>query len=190
MRSVHLRSHARSVARLGGALAVLALTAACSSGGSVSSGGASSTAATAAAASGSAGTPAGGATVVTTKSSGLGTILVDGTGRTLYLWLGDSPNTSACTSSCAKYWPPLTTTSAATAGGKVDAGQLGTTKRSGGSEQVTYAGHPLYYYVGDKAPGDTAGEGSDGFGAKWWAVAPDGSPVEKSGTASSSGYGY
>ncbi|MGO9886826.1 MAG: hypothetical protein ACLP0L_02755 [Solirubrobacteraceae bacterium] len=91
---------------------------------------------------------------------------------------------------CAKAWPPLLTKGNPTAGSGVDASDLGTTTRSDGTEQVTYKGHPLYYFVADTSAGSTKGEGSDGFGAKWWLVAPSGSEITAgaaSATTSSGG---
>ena len=81
--------------------------------------------------------------------SNLGTFLVDGSGRTLYLFEADKMNTSNCYSSCASLWPPLTTTSTVKAGTSVTASALGTTQRKDGTTEVTYHGHPLYYYAGD-----------------------------------------
>ncbi|HEX4289718.1 MAG TPA: hypothetical protein VH021_12425 [Trebonia sp.] len=87
---------------------------------------------------------------------------------------------SACTGACAGAWPPVTTTGTATASGSAKASDLGTITRSDGSKQVTYDGHPLYYFSGDSGAGTASGQGSDGFGAKWWLVAPTGSDVTAS----------
>jgi predicted lipoprotein with Yx(FWY)xxD motif len=117
-------------------------------------------------------------------------VLTDGSGRAVYLWVKDSGGMSACTGACAGAWPPVTTTGTATASGSAKASDLGTITRSDGSKQVTYDGHPLYYFSGDSGPGMATGQGSDGFGAKWWLVAPTGSDVTASVsslTASSSG---
>ncbi len=118
------------------------------------------------------------ASVVGTTTSSLGTFLVDAKGRALYLWDADHGSKSTCNGACATDWPPLTTTGAPKASGKAKASLLGTTNRSDGSREVTYAGHPLYYYVGDTAPGQTTGEGSDGFGSPWWVVTPAGKAIE------------
>ena len=118
------------------------------------------------------------ASVVGTTTSSLGTFLVDAKGRALYLWDADHGSKSTCNGACATDWPPLTTTGAPKASGKVKASLLGTTKRSDGSREVTYAGHPLYYYVGDTAPGQTTGEGSDGFGSPWWVVSAVGKAIQ------------
>ena len=85
---------------------------------------------------------------------------------------------STCSGACAQAWPPLTTSGTPKAGGKVKASLLGTTTRSDGSREVTYAGHPLYYFEGDSAPGQTTGQGSDGFGAPWWVVSPAGKAIQ------------
>jgi predicted lipoprotein with Yx(FWY)xxD motif len=118
------------------------------------------------------------ASVVGTTTSSLGTFLVDAKGRALYLWDADHGSKSTCNGACATDWPPLTTTDTPKASGKAKASLLGTTKRSDGSREVTYAGHPLYYYAGDTGPGQTSGEGSDGFGSPWWVVTPAGKAIQ------------
>jgi predicted lipoprotein with Yx(FWY)xxD motif len=105
-------------------------------------------------------------------------MLADAEGRTLYLWEADQGEQSACDGPCAEAWPPLTTDGKPAAGEGVDASLLGTSKRADGTLGVTYAGHPLYYFSGDQAAGETNGKGSDGFGAKWWPVAPDGAAID------------
>ena len=129
---------------------------------------------------GAAGAPSGStaASVVSTKTSSLGTFLVDGQGRTLYLWDADHGPKSTCTAACAQAWPPLTTTGTPKASGAVKSSLLGTAMRADGSREVTYAGHPLYTYAGDTQPGQTAGEGSDSFGAPWWTVTTAGSALQ------------
>jgi len=118
------------------------------------------------------------ASVVSTKTSSLGTFLVDGQGRTLYLWDADHGPRSTCTAACAQAWPPLTTTGAPKASGAVKSSLLGTATRADGSREVTYAGHPLYTYAGDTRPGQTTGEGSDSFGAPWWTVTTAGRALQ------------
>jgi predicted lipoprotein with Yx(FWY)xxD motif len=118
--------------------------------------------------------PTGAASVVDLKKTSLGTFLVYAKGRTLYLWEADSRSMSTCSGACAQAWPPLTTKGAPKAGGGVKASLLGTTTRADGSREVTYGGHPLYYFSGDTAPGQTAGQGNPGFGAPWWVVTPAG----------------
>jgi predicted lipoprotein with Yx(FWY)xxD motif len=119
---------------------------------------------------------------VAVKHTGLGTILVDSSGRTLYLFEKDKGDKSACSGACASAWPPLTTTAKPTTATGVTASLLGTTKRSDGKTEVTYHGHPLYTYVGDGAPGQTSGEGLNQFGAEWYVLSPQGNKVEKSGS--------
>src|SRR3954465_11668227 len=109
-----------------------------------------------------------------------GTYLTDGSGRALYLWVADRDGKSSCTGSCAEAWPPLPAKSAPAGSVGVRAAKVGTITRSDGAKQVAYNGHPLYYYAGDGSPGQTAGQGSDGFGAKWWMVAPAGAAITHS----------
>jgi predicted lipoprotein with Yx(FWY)xxD motif len=101
----------------------------------------------------------------------------------VYLWVKDTGDASACTGACAGAWPPVTATGTVTASGSAKASDLGTITRSDGTKQVTYDGHPLYYFSGDSGPGTASGQGSDGFGAKWWLVAPSGSDVTASVTS-------
>ena len=118
------------------------------------------------------------ASVVGTKTGSLGTFLVDGKGRALYLWEADHGSRSACSGACAQAWPPLTVTGTPKASGAVKGSLLGTTKRADGSREVTYAGHPLYLFAGDRRAGQTTGEGSNGFGAPWWVVTPAGKALQ------------
>jgi predicted lipoprotein with Yx(FWY)xxD motif len=115
---------------------------------------------------------------ISAKSSSLGTFLVDAKGQTLYLWDADHGATSTCNGACAQDWPPLTTKGTPKAGAGVKASLLGTTKRADGTQEVTYAGHPLYTYAGDTAPGQTTGQGSAAFGAPWWVVTPAGKAIQ------------
>jgi hypothetical protein len=92
-------------------------------------------------------------------------------------------NMSDCSGACAAAWPPVPATGQLTATGGAKASDLGTITRSDGTKQVTYDGHPLYYFVGDSGPGKTAGQGSDAFGAKWWLVAPSGADITGTDTA-------
>ncbi|MFF2410444.1 hypothetical protein [Streptomyces sp. NPDC058092] len=122
---------------------------------------------------------------VASASGPLGTILVDGTGRTLYLWVADTTSKSNCSGECAREWPPLTVSGEPVAGKGVKAGLLGTTKRGDGSREVTYNGHPLYYFAGDRKAGDTNGQGVNDSGAKWYVLDTSGNKVmggAKSGT--------
>jgi predicted lipoprotein with Yx(FWY)xxD motif len=110
---------------------------------------------------------------------GLGRMLVDGSGRSLYLFKADKTTQSTCSGGCAQVWPPVTDAASVKAGPGVEAKLVGTSKRADGTMQVTYAGHPLYLYAGDGAAGQVNGQGIDGFGALWWAVAPDGAAITK-----------
>jgi predicted lipoprotein with Yx(FWY)xxD motif len=164
------------VAGVGGALASAVVVAACSS--AASSGtGAAAPASPAGGSPSSAGASSPGGTVITTAASSAGTVLANGSGRAVYLWAKDTGDMSTCNGACAGAWPPVTTTATATAAGGAKASDIGTITRSDGTKQVTYDGHPLYYYAGDSGPGTATGQGSDAFGAKWWLVAPTGSDV-------------
>lgn len=170
------RTSRRHAARLTGLLGVALIVAACGSSSS------SSTSTTRPAAGSSASTtpssaPAGGVAIGTAKGPGGMTYLTGASGRALYLWVADSNGRSACSGACAKAWPPLLTTAAPTAAGGVMAGDLGTITRSDGTRQVTYGGHPLYYFIADTGAGTIRGQGSDSFGAKWWLVAPSGTAI-------------
>jgi predicted lipoprotein with Yx(FWY)xxD motif len=121
--------------------------------------------------------PAARTAVVSARSGPLGTFLVDDKGRSLYLWVADKGSRSMCEGGCAQAWPPLQTTGKPAAGHGVDASLLGTTTRSDGTREVTYAGHPLYLYAGDSQPGQLNGQGSNGFGALWWVVSPKGAAI-------------
>jgi len=115
------------------------------------------------------------ATTVNVATSPLGQILIDAEGRTLYLFMKDTANTSTCTGGCAQTWPALLVTGAPTGGLGVEASKLGTTSRTDGGTQVTYNGHPLYHFASDSAPGDTKGQG---VGGNWFVVSPQGEPIQ------------
>src|SRR5947209_1818488 len=120
------------------------------------------------------------ATVSVATNTALGKILVDGSGRTLYLFEADKGTASTCYDACATLWPPLLTTAAPTAGTGAQAGLLGTTTRKDGGTEVTYHGHPLYYWAGDKKPGDVTGQGLDNYGGAWYVVDAGGNKVDNS----------
>ena len=122
-------------------------------------------------------TPNGHPAAVGVANTGLGNVLVDRQGRTLYLFGRDTGNTSACMSSCATNWPPLHVGRNPAIGSGAKAADVGTTSRPDGMSQLTYNGHPLYTFVNDKKPGDTNGEGVKAFGGSWFAVSPSGSKV-------------
>ena len=136
--------------------------------------------------------------------TGLGRVLVDGRGHTLYLFKKDTRTKSNCSGVCATYWPALTTSSKPLAVAGAKASLLGTIRRADGHLQVTYNHHPLYTFFQDTKKGQTKGEGLDDFGAEWYAVSPAGATVEHSSAStaqsgsssmggnpsSGAGYGY
>ena len=136
------------------------------------------------------GTPASGpatATVIESHAGSAGSFLTNASGRAVYLWAADSMNKSTCSGACAGAWPPVTATGKVTAADGAKAADLGTITRSDGSKQVTYDGQPLYYFAGDSGAGQTNGQGSDSFGAKWWLVAPAGAKITVADAAASAG---
>ncbi len=120
---------------------------------------------------------ASGTTIAVASNAKLGQILVDGAGKTLYLFVADSGSSSTCYTSCAQLWPPVLTSGPPQAGTGTTASLLGTTTRTDGKTEVTYGGHPLYYFVSDKQAGDATGQGVNSFGALWWVVSPSGAAV-------------
>jgi predicted lipoprotein with Yx(FWY)xxD motif len=124
-------------------------------------------------------TNAAGPAHVMTAQNPLGTILTDDRGRALYLFVADTGTTSTCAGECAKGWPPLTTKGAPVAGSGVNAAMLSTTSRTDGTTQLTYNGHPLYYYDDDKGPGTTKGQGETSYGANWYVLTPAGVKIDK-----------
>lgn len=120
------------------------------------------------------GESSGSGAVSTGSASGVGTVLVDSNGMTLYYFEKDKGGKSACYGECASAWPPLTTTGSPKAMGGAESSKLGTTKRSDGTTQVTYAGWPLYTYQGDSQPGEDNGTDSKAFGATWYPLHPSG----------------
>src|SRR3989442_4623680 len=124
------------------------------------------------------GTGTGGAQVAVAKSP-LGRILVDSKGITVYDFVRDKGTTSTCYGACAALWPPLMTKGKPVAGLGVRASLLGTTKRKDGKLEVTYNGHPLYYFVTDRKPGQTTGQGVNQFGAPWWVLSATGKEIHR-----------
>jgi predicted lipoprotein with Yx(FWY)xxD motif len=116
---------------------------------------------------------------VSLRKTTLGLILVNSRGHTLYLFAKDRNGKSACSGTCARFWPPLLSPGKLTGGSGVRPSLLGTTNRSNGSRQVTYNKHPLYTYALDKRPGQTKGERLSAFGARWYAVSAKGKAVVK-----------
>jgi predicted lipoprotein with Yx(FWY)xxD motif len=118
---------------------------------------------------------------VSSKPGKLGTILAAGPKKlTVYLFEGDKGAGSSCTGSCAAVWPPVTTAGNASAAGSAISADLGTIARSDGTKQVTYKGHPLYYFAKDGDSGDAYGQAISSFGADWYVVSPSGSKVDRS----------
>ena len=156
---------------LGAAAAVLA---ACSSSGTSSSGSATSSPAAA---------TTGG---LKTAKIGSATVLTNAKGFTLYSFAPDTPTKSNCNGACAKFWPPVK--GALSASGVK--GTFGTIKRSDGSIQASFDGHPLYTYVGDKAPGQAKGNGLNLSGGVWHEVTTSGSAPASSSSSGSGGGGY
>jgi predicted lipoprotein with Yx(FWY)xxD motif len=122
-------------------------------------------------------------------STGLGDVLVNRQGHTLYLFARDSGTTSACTGACAVNWPPLRVQGTPVVGSGATSSDVAKTTRPDGSAQLTYKSHPLYTFVNDKKPGDTNGEGLNAFGGSWFAVSPAGDKVTPSSSPQGGG-GY
>jgi len=172
--------------RLGLALGAAGLIAAAcggsSSGGNAAVGTSPTATTTAAAANGNA---AGGAVTLTTHKGPAGTYLTTAAGMSIYVFAKDTGTTSNCDASCTVYWIPVAGSSATVTGGG-DSTMTGTTKRSDGTTQITYGGHPIYTYVGDKKAGDTTGQGQDLNGGKWYLVGTDGKALTGSTSGSNS----
>jgi predicted lipoprotein with Yx(FWY)xxD motif len=116
---------------------------------------------------------------VTTKHSKLGMVLAAGPKeRTVYLFEADKGGQSACSGACAAAWPPVL--GSAKAMGGANSADLGTIKRAGGATQITYKGHPLYWFIKDKDDEDAYGQGLKAFGAEWYVLAPNGNKIDKS----------
>src|SRR5690349_12937169 len=118
-----------------------------------------------------------GGSAISLKRTSLGQTLVDANGRTLYLFQGDRRNVSTLSVAGQAVWPPFTATSKPKALNGTVGARIGTVAHAGGNAQITYAGHPLYYYVGDRSSGQTRGQGLNQFGALWYAVAAGGSAI-------------
>ena len=117
------------------------------------------------------------ASTVKVDASRYGDILVDGKGRTLYLFTKERTKKARCYGDCARAWPPFLSKGKAPRAGKGTDGRLvGTTKRRHGKRQVTYNGHPLYYYVTDDQPGEITCQDVFEFGGTWLLVQPGGRP--------------
>jgi predicted lipoprotein with Yx(FWY)xxD motif len=138
------------------------------------------------------------ASAISVTQTSLGPTLVDANGRTLYLFAADKPNVSTLSAAGQAIWPPFTATATPRALNGAIAGRIGTIAQAGGPSQVTYNGHPLYYYVGDHNPGQTTGQGLNQFGALWYVLSTSGtavtsassSPAPANPTVGSGSYGY
>jgi predicted lipoprotein with Yx(FWY)xxD motif len=113
---------------------------------------------------------------ISLRTTKVGKVLVAANGRTLYLFTGDKGKKSACYGQCSSYWPPLIAQTP-TAGTGLKASLLDTTKRKDGKLQVTYGGHPLYFFAPDKKAGDVNGQGVVHFGGAWWVVSAAGKKI-------------
>ncbi|HJQ50843.1 MAG TPA: hypothetical protein VJ838_10050 [Gaiellaceae bacterium] len=140
---------------------------------------------------------ASGATVMTRKVSGLGVVLVNSKGRTLYVFMKDAHSRVTCTGQCASFWPPLKWKSASkpTAGGTAKRSLLGTDKNPSGGRVVTYNKWPLYTYSGDSGAGQANGENQTLNGGKWYVISPKGVLIKHKmsaggGTTTSGGGGW
>ena len=138
---------------------------------------------------------------ISVKQTALGPMLTDGSGRTLYLFAPDTRNMSTLSSAGRAIWPPFTAARRPAAGQGVQAGDIGRVSGATGSAQVTYNGHPLYYFVGDRQPGQSTGQGLNEFGGRWYvlssaggaitaATQPAGGGGASGGTPSYGSYGY
>jgi predicted lipoprotein with Yx(FWY)xxD motif len=144
-------------------------------------------------------TAASATSAISVNQTSLGSTLVDGKGRTLYLFEGDRPNVSTLSAAGQAVWPPFTASTKPQALNGAVAARIGTIPAAGGQFQITYNGHPLYYYVGDTSPGQTKGQGLNEFGALWYVLGTGGNAVTSASsspapapasTSSSSSYGY
>lgn len=163
-------------------LAVAAVLAGCggSSTTSTTTATTSTTSATATSTSGSA--TASTATISVGTVSGLGQVLVNGQGHTLYVFMPDNHTKVTCTGSCAQLWPPAKLSGSqkpAAAAGAVKASLLSSDPDPEGGRVATYAGWPLYTYVGDSSPGQATGQGLEASGGLWYAISPAGVVVKK-----------
>jgi predicted lipoprotein with Yx(FWY)xxD motif len=134
---------------------------------------------------------------ISIRTTSLGKTLVDANGRTLYLFAGDRANVSRLSGAGLSVWPRFIATGPVKASNGALAAKIGTITSPSGIRQVTYRGHPLYYYVGDSTPGSTRGQGLNQFGALWYVLGPAGNAVTSSAShstappaTSSPSYGY
>jgi predicted lipoprotein with Yx(FWY)xxD motif len=169
-------SRVRKLLALLAVVAAAAVVAACSSSSSSSTGGSTSTSSPAAATAGS----------LKTATIGGATVLTNANGFTLYSFAPDTPTKSNCNGACAQNWPPVK--GPATASGVT--GTFGTIKRSDGSTQATFDGHPLYTFAGDSAPGQNNGNGLNAAGGLWHEITTSGTAPAGSSSSGSGSGGY
>jgi len=135
-------------------------------------------------------------TALQLRSTSLGTVLVDSHKRTLYMLTADGKNVSHCSGACAANWPPAKAPSKPKLAAGLTKSKFKVIKRSDGSHQLAYAGHPLYRFIGDSKPGDVNGEGINAFGGLWYVLNKSGTAVtsasaqQQPAPAPSPGYGY
>ncbi|MBJ7354782.1 MAG: hypothetical protein JHC98_08160 [Thermoleophilaceae bacterium] len=122
---------------------------------------------------------AGGGKRIKTGKTRFGTILQDSRGRSLYLFTKERGSTSKCYGECAKEWPPVLTSNDPVATGGAKQSELGTTRRRGGKTQVTYNGHPLYYFVAEDEANEVLCQNVYEFGGKWYVVDRNGNAIKK-----------
>jgi predicted lipoprotein with Yx(FWY)xxD motif len=128
----------------------------------------------------------GGTQIHAAKVHGRGIVLVNGSGRTLYVFSPDKGHGVTCSGACASIWPPLTTTGTPMAGHGIKASELGMTSGPNGTQVVTYNHWPLYLYVQDTKPGQDTGQGIVSFGGKWSTITPRGSAFGAAAASKSS----
>ena len=133
-------------------------------------------------------TASGKSATVGVANEDVGKVLVDSRARTLYLFERDSGSKSACTGACSVQWPPLLASAKPTVGSGAKPSLVAITVRLDGQTQVTYNGHPVYLFSGDRKPGDTNGQAVNAFGGLWYALSSSGDPVTTQ--APSGGFGY
>lgn len=115
--------------------------------------------------------------VVGMRATPLGSVLVAANGRTLYLFTADTSKASSCYGACAAVWRPLIAKGSVATGSGLKGSLVGTLERKDGTLQVTYAGHPLYFFARDAKAGQTKGQGSRNFGGRWFVLSPAGVKV-------------
>ena len=127
------------------------------------------------------------------KQTALGKTLVDANGRSLYLFGADKPDRSTLSQAGLAVWPAFTSNGTPKARGGAVSGLIGTIAGPAGGRQVTYGGHPLYYFVGDRSPGSVSGQRLNEFGAVWYVLSPNGNAITRAASSPATAppaYGY